>query len=91
MGLKPDEIYGVTLYDFNMMAKAFNEQIKHEFNLVRTNAYLVSVYSGLEGKARKTLTPEKMLSLPGENNQKRLTQEEVQEIFNRVKKRRGLA
>jgi hypothetical protein len=38
------------------------------------NAYLISMYSGLEGKARKKLTPEKILPL--EEKRTTISQEE---------------
>ena len=33
---------------------------------MRHNAWLISVYSGLEGKSRRTLRPNKMFPLSGE-------------------------
>jgi len=63
MGLKPSELRDTTLYDFNCMAEAFNKSQKHDYEVMRMNAYLISVYSGLEGKTRKKLTPEKILPL----------------------------
>lgn len=63
MGLKPSELRQTTLYDFNCMAEAFGENQKHDYEVMRMNAYLISMYSGLEGKARKKLTPEKILPL----------------------------
>lgn len=70
MGLKPDELRRTTLYDFNLMGRAFNENRKHDFNVMRINAFLISVYSGLEGKARKKLTPEKMFPLENKKPKK---------------------
>jgi len=51
------------MYDFNLMSRAYGENIKHDYNIMRINAFLVSAYSGLDGKARKKLTPEKMFPL----------------------------
>ena len=53
------------------MLKSLNDQRMHEWNLMRHNAYLISVYSDLEGKARKKLRPEKMLPL--ETDKKKTT------------------
>ena len=63
MGLKPSELRDTTLFDFNCMAEAFNQNQKHDYEVMRMNAYLISVYSGLEGKGRKRLTPEKMFPM----------------------------
>ncbi len=43
------------------MAEAFNDSLRHDYEVMRTNAFLVSVYGGLDAKGRKKLTPEKML------------------------------
>ena len=56
------------------MAEAFNQNQKHDYEVMRMNAYIISVYSGLEGKARKRLTPEKMLQL--KEAKKEISQEE---------------
>jgi len=45
------------------MAEAFGENQKHDYEVMRMNAYLVSMYSGLERNERKKLTPEKILPL----------------------------
>lgn len=69
------------------MAKAYHENMKHDYRVMRTNAYLVSVYSGLEGKARKKLTPQKMLNLK-END--KVSREQALEMMARSNKRRGV-
>lgn len=56
------------------MAEAFNRNQKHDYEVMRMNAYLISMYSGLEGKARKKLTPEKILPL--EEKRTTISQEE---------------
>jgi hypothetical protein len=56
------------------MAEAFNSNQKHDYEVMRMNAYLISMYSGLEGKARKKLTPEKILPL--EEKRTTISQEE---------------
>lgn len=66
MGLKPDELYRTTLYDFNRMTAAFMKNRRNEWDQVRTHAWLVSVYSGLDRNARRKLRPSKMLPLEGE-------------------------
>lgn len=90
MGLKPHEIGSVTMYDFNIMVEAHNDKMKHDYQVMRMNAYLVSVYSGLEGKARRKLSPNKMFPLEEEKEKTKLTREEVQSILARSNKRRGI-
>jgi hypothetical protein len=89
MGLKPDELRRTTLYDFNLMGRAFTENRKHDFNVMRLNAFLVSVYSGLEGKARKKLTPNKMFPMD-EIKKEQMSREELIALFERSNKRRGV-
>ena len=48
------------------MLKGLKDQRYHEWDLIRHNAWLISVYSGLEGKSRRTLKPQKMFPLSGE-------------------------
>lgn len=90
MGLKPDELRRTTLYDFNLMGRAFNENRRHEFNVMRINAFLISVYSGLEGKARKKLTPSKMFPMDEDIKKERMTREELMTLFERSNRRRGV-
>ena len=89
MGLKPEELRSTTLYDFNLMGRAFNENRKHDFNIMRINAFLISVYSGLEGKARKKLTPNKMFPMD-EIKSERMTKEQLIALFERSNRRRGI-
>lgn len=72
------------------MASAFNEEKKHEFNVMRINAFLISVYSGLEGKARKKLTPNKMFPMDEDIKKERMTKEQLISLFERSNKRRGI-
>ncbi len=74
MGLKPLELRETTVYDFNLMAEAFNEGLKHDYEIMRTNAFLISVYGGLDSKGRRKLTPEKML--PFNKRRTEISQEE---------------
>jgi len=91
MGLKPYNIRQTLVYDYNLMTRAFKEQITHEYNLMRTNSYLISVYSGLDSKFRKKLTPNKMFPLDSDITKKqKLSKQEVKAIFERSMKRRGL-
>jgi len=90
MGLKPDELRRTTLYDFNLMGRAFTENRKHDFNIMRLNAFLVSVYSGLEGKARKKLTPNKMFPMGEDIKKERMTKEQLIALFERSNRRRGV-
>lgn len=82
--MTPDTLYSTTLYDFNRMAAAYTENRKDNIRLLRTHAYLVSIYSGLDQKGRKKLKPEKMWPL---NEQHEIPdEEEIQEwldFFNR--------
>jgi hypothetical protein len=91
MGMKPDEIRSTTLYDFNLMAEAFSLNVKHDFNVMRHNAYLISIFSGLDNKTRRKITPQKMFPLDSEENKKeKLTKEQVLDILQKSNKRRGL-
>lgn len=91
MGLTPENIRSTTIYDYNLMARAYRENMLHELNVMRINSYLVSVYSGLDSKFRKKLTPNKMFPLDNDIAKKpRLSREQVQEIFKRSNKRRGI-
>jgi len=45
MGLKPSELRDTTLFDFNCMAEAFNRNQKHDYEVMRMNAYLISMYT----------------------------------------------
>ena len=45
------------------MSEAFNENLKHDYQVMRTNAFLISVFGGLDAKVRKKLSPEKMLPM----------------------------
>ena len=89
MGLKPDELRRTTLYDFNLMGRAFNENRRHEFNVMRINAFLISVYSGLEGKARKKLTPEKMFPLEQNKKAEKKDYTKAFALLEAIKKTRG--
>jgi len=91
MGMKPDELRSTTMYDFNLMAKAFGMNIKHDFNVMRHNAYLVSIFSGLDNKTRRKMTPQKMFPMDQEDIQKKkLTKEQVFEMLKKSNQRRGL-
>lgn len=73
------------------MARAFKDQITHEYNLMRTNSYLISVYSGLDSKFRKKLTPNKMFPLDTDITKKtKLSKQEFKDILERSNKRRGI-
>lgn len=89
MGLKPNELRRTTLYDFNLMGRAFTENRKHDFNVMRLNAFLISAYSGLEGKERKKLTPNKMFPMD-EIKKEQMSREELMALFERSNKRRGI-
>lgn len=91
MGLKPEEIRKTLLYDFNLMATAFYQNIKHDYEVMRMNAFLVSAYSGLDGKTRKKLSPKKMFPFTNDTAQKELSQYQVMEILARSNRRRGIA
>tara|TARA_Y100001972_G_C7573191_1_gene287668 strand:- start:53 stop:334 length:282 start_codon:yes stop_codon:yes gene_type:complete len=88
MGLMPENIRQTTVYDFNLMARAFEENILHDYTIMRLNSYLVSVYSGLDNKGRKKLTPNKMLPLKNDSTEKRMDREQFNEIIQRSNKRR---
>ena len=88
MGLKPMEIRETTIYDFNLMAKAYDEKVLHEYSVMRLNAYLISVYSGLENKSRRKLTPNKMLPLKNDKANKRMSREDFNDIITRSNRRR---
>ncbi len=90
MGLKPMEIRQTSIYDFNLMAKAYEEKALHEYSVMRLNAYLISVYSGLENKSRRKLTPNKMLPLKNDKANKRMSREDFNDIITRSNKRRGI-
>lgn len=68
MGLRPSEVYTTPLYDLNRMADAFQSSQKDQWHYLRVHAWLVSLYSDLDKKSRKKLTPEKMLSLADYEN-----------------------
>ena len=70
------------------MARAFEENILHDYTIMRLNSYLVSVYSGLDNKGRKKLTPNKMLPLKNDSTEKRMDREQFNEIIQRSNKRR---
>jgi hypothetical protein len=89
MGLKPDELRSTTMYDFNLMARAFTENRKHDFNVMRINAFLISAYSGLEGKARKKLTPEKMFPLKSNSEPTKIDRKKLFDVIEMVEKNRG--
>jgi hypothetical protein len=89
MGLKPEELRRTTLYDFNLMGTAFTENRKHDFNVMRINAFLISAYSGLEGKERKKLTPEKMFPLEQNNKPKNKDYTKAFALLEAIKKSRG--
>lgn len=72
------------------MALAFNEEKKHQLNVMRINAFLISVYSGLESKARKKLTPNKMFPMDDDIKKERMTREQIIAIFERSNRRRGI-
>jgi hypothetical protein len=90
MGLKPSEIRLVSIYDFNLMARAYEEKLLHDYTVMRLNSYLISVYSGLDNKARRKLTPTKMLPLKNDIKTDTLTQDELTSIIERSNKRRGI-
>ena len=90
MGLSPDQVRRATIYDLQLMAKALGENSKHDFNVMRHNAYLVSVYSMMEEKARRKLSPQKMYPFKGEKQHERLSKEEVKQILDRSNRRRGI-
>ena len=90
MGLMPDNIRQTTVYDFNLMARAFEENVLHDYTVMRLNSYLVSVYSGLDNKGRKKLTPNKMLPLKNEKAEKQMSREQFEDIIQRSNKRRGV-
>jgi hypothetical protein len=90
MGMKPDEIRSTTLYDFNLMAQAFAINVKHDFDVMRHNAYLISIFSGLDNKTRKKITPQKMFPLDSDEIKKdKLTKDQVLDILNQSKKRQA--
>jgi hypothetical protein len=77
------------MYDFNLMARAFTENRKHDFNIMRINAFLISAYSGLEGKARKKLTPEKMFPLDTDKTKTRIDKDKLARILEISRRNRG--
>lgn len=77
------------MYDFNLMSRAYGENIKHDFNIMRLNAFLISAYSGLEGKARKKLTPEKMFPLELNSEKPPIDKEKLFKLAKAVKEARG--
>lgn len=92
MGMKPDEIRSTTLYDFNLMAKAFDMNMKHDFNVMRHNAYLITIFSGLDNKTRKKITPQKMFPMHNEEIKKdKLTKKDVLGMLQQSNRRRGVA
>jgi hypothetical protein len=91
MGLKPNELRSTTMYDFNLMARAFAENRKHDYNVMRINAFLISAYSGLEGKARKKLTPEKMFPLKSNSEKPKTDKKKLFDLIKMVEKSRGIA
>ncbi len=91
MGLKPNELRSTTMYDFNLMARAFSENRKHDYNVMRINAFLISAYSGLEGKARKKLTPEKMFPLKSNSEKPKTDKKKLFDLIKMVEKSRGIA
>jgi hypothetical protein len=91
MGLKPNELRHTTMYDFNLMARAFSENRKHDYNVMRINAFLISAYSGLEGKARKKLTPEKMFPLKSNSEKPKTDKKKLFDLIKMVEKSRGMA
>ena len=88
MGLMPENIRQTTVYDFNLMARAFQESTLHDYKIMRLNSYLVSVYSGLDNKGRRKLTPHKMLPLKDEKTDKKMSREDFEDIITRSNKRR---
>lgn len=85
MGLSPVELYRITLYDYNRMADAYYDDHIDRLKIMRTHAWLVSIYSDLTGDARKNLTPEKMFPLRGDSivRSDESTTEEWWAFFNR--------
>lgn len=90
MGLKPNELRETTVYDFNLMSRAYEEKMLHDYTVMRLNAYLISVYSGLEGKSRRKLTLNKMLPLKNDIIPKKLDREDFKAIIERSNRRRGI-
>jgi len=88
MGLMPDNIRQTTVYDFNLMARAFEQSMLHDYTVMRLNSYLVSVFSGLDNKGRRKLTPNKMLPLKNDSTEKRMSRQEFKDIIERSNKRR---
>jgi len=88
MGLMPENIRKTTLYDFNLMARAFEENVLHDYTVMRLNSYLTSVYSGLDNKGRRKLTPNKMLPLKNEKADKKINRPDFEDIIERSNKRR---
>lgn len=72
------------------MARAYEEKLLHDYTVMRLNSYLISVYSGLDNKARKKLTPNKMLPLKNDIKTDKITREEFMSIIERSNKRRGI-
>lgn len=72
------------------MARAYEEKLLHDYTVMRLNSYLISVYSGLDNKARRKLTPTKMLPLKNDIKTDTLTQDELTSIIERSNKRRGI-
>lgn len=78
-------------FEVNCAIKGYGKKVRHDYEVMRQHASLV-LAPHVSKKDRNKLKPEKLFPLPGDKKeQKRLTQEEVQEIFNRVRKRRGIA
>lgn len=75
MGLGPNQVYSTPLWDLNRMSEAFRDDRMAELEKLRIHAWLVSVYSGLDTKSRRRLTPEKMLPL---SNKPEPSEEEVE-------------
>ncbi len=76
------------MYDFNLMSIAYGENLKHDYNIMRTNAFLVSAYSGLDGKARKKLTPEKMFPLEFDSEKPQIDKEKLFKLAKAVRETR---
>ncbi len=92
MGLKPSEIRSTLVYDFILMCYAFQDNIKHEYEVARMNAYLISIYSNLDHKGKQKLTLDKMLNLDGKEIKKedKMSKEEIKAILEASNKRRGI-
>ena len=91
MGLSPFEVANVRVKDIALMDKALYQNNKHDFNVMRHNAFLVSAYSGLSGKQRQKLSPTRMFPFAGEASpSKKLSREQVLQVLERSNQRRGV-